>query len=227
MTGLALTKYQVIGNDYFVFEAQDSRQLSDATVARFCDRHYGVGSDGVLIFDRTRMIVRILNPDGSEAETSGNGLRIAAAHAVLEHGLGHTFALETAGRKHGVEILRAAGTHVESEVEMGIPSFTPADLPALAPDGSRRTTIRTPLGEVESILVSVGNPHCVVLGQSASKRRCLELGEYLERLPMFHGGPTSNSSKCSTVDTPGLKSGSEAQDTRSRRDRVLQRSQQR
>src|SRR5260370_15688434 len=90
-----LIKYQTLGNDYLVLDLP--AQLDDvvALLPLLCDRHRGLGSDGLLAFDPSEKSVRIFNPDGSEAAKSGNGLRIAAAHAVLERGSGSQFPFAT------------------------------------------------------------------------------------------------------------------------------------
>lgn len=76
-------KYHALGNNYLVVEGDAWREaLAPAAVRRDCDRHFGVGSDGILVrqVDPASGVysLRILNPDGSEAEKSGNGLRIFA-----------------------------------------------------------------------------------------------------------------------------------------------------
>src|ERR671919_702917 len=86
--GVPFQKGQALGNDYLVVDAADLPwPLTPARAAAFCDRHRGPGSDGVLIADLSgeEIALRILNPDGSEAEKSGNGLRIFAAYL---HGRG-------------------------------------------------------------------------------------------------------------------------------------------
>ena len=83
-----LIKYQALGNDYLVLDLPAPLEEIVERVPELCDRHLGLGSDGLLAFDPEAMTVRIFNPDRSEAQKSGNGLRIAAAHAVLEHGAG-------------------------------------------------------------------------------------------------------------------------------------------
>src|SRR5712692_1670029 len=93
-----LIKYQALGNDYFVLDLPGPLDDVVALLPALCDRHRGLGSDGLLAFDPAAMAVRIFNPDGSEAQKSGNGLRITAAHAVLEHGAGGAFELHTVGR---------------------------------------------------------------------------------------------------------------------------------
>src|ERR1700676_5131200 len=92
-----LTKYQALGNDYLVLDLPGPLDAVVEILPEICDRHRGLGSDGLLAFDPKGMIVRIFNPDRSEAQKSGNGLRIAAAHAVLDHAAGDQFVLGTLG----------------------------------------------------------------------------------------------------------------------------------
>src|ERR1700674_5862985 len=78
-----LIKYQALGNDYLVLDLPARLEEIVELLPQICDRHRGLGSGGLLVFDPRAMTVRIFNPDRSEAQKSGNGLRIAAAHAVL------------------------------------------------------------------------------------------------------------------------------------------------
>ena len=186
MPALRLIKYQALGNDYLVMDLPGDLDAALRVLPRLCDRHLGAGSDGLLAFDPARMSVRIFNPDGSEAQKSGNGLRITAAHAVLEHGAPAAFTLETVGFHNAVRILKASGPEVVSEIDIGAPSFRPADLPPLVADETPgQVTISTPAGDVRAALVSVGNPHCVVFGEEVTPERCAELGPILERHPAF------------------------------------------
>jgi diaminopimelate epimerase len=180
-----LTKYQALGNDYLVLDLPAPLEETVELLPELCDRHRGLGSDGLLAFDPKAMTVRIFNPDRSEAQKSGNGLRIAAAHAVLEHRAGDRFDLRTPGGPNAVHILAHNGAEVTSEVDIGRPSFRAADLPALFDGEPERVHLDTPAGNVEAMLVSVGNPHCVVFGQPVTMERCLELGPQLERHPAF------------------------------------------
>ena len=183
---IELTKYQALGNDYFVLDLPVPLEGVVPRLPTLCDRHLGPGSDGLLAFDPEAMSVRIFNPDGSEAQKSGNGLRITAAHAVLEPSAPDSFELETVGGANAVRIIGRQGPRVVSEVDIGRPSFEPADLPAsLEPGDNGRVRLETPAGAVEAVLVSVGNPHCVILGEPVTKERCLELGPQLERHPAF------------------------------------------
>ena len=100
-----------LGNDYIVIEEADlEHPLSPEAIRRICDRNRGVGSDGILLLVPTRRAdfgLRIFNPDGSEAEKSGNGLRIVAKY-LWDHGRAtiETFTVETKGGV--VEIGRAS-----------------------------------------------------------------------------------------------------------------------
>jgi diaminopimelate epimerase len=180
-----LIKYQALGNDYLILDLPGPLDLLVAHLPTLCDRHRGLGSDGLLAFDHKAMSVRIFNPDRSEAQKSGNGLRIAAAHAVLEHGAGDRFELRTAGGPNPVHVLGQDGAGIVCEVDIGHPSFRAADLPANFEGEPDRVRLDTPAGTVEAMLVSVGNPHCVVFGQPVTRGRCIELGPYLERHPAF------------------------------------------
>ncbi|HEY3194769.1 MAG TPA: diaminopimelate epimerase [Candidatus Dormibacteraeota bacterium] len=180
-----LIKYQALGNDYLVLDLPGPLDEVVARLPTLCDRNFGLGSDGLLAFDPTQMSVRIFNPDGSEAQKSGNGLRITAAHAFLEHGSDESFSLRTRDRTNPVRVLDRNGAEVTSELDIGRPSFRAADLPADFDGEPDRVHLDTPAGSVEAMLVSVGNPHCVVFGEPATKARCLELGPHLEHHPAF------------------------------------------
>jgi diaminopimelate epimerase len=182
---LELIKYQALGNDYLVLDLPGPLDELVDRMPALCDRHRGLGSDGLLAFDPKAMSVRIFNPDGSEAQKSGNGLRITAAHAVLEHGAGDRFELRTTDRANPVRVLQRNGAEIVSELDIGLPSFRAADLPARFDGEPESVQLDTPVGRVEAVLVSVGNPHCVVFGQPVTKERCLELGPHLERHEAF------------------------------------------
>lgn len=180
-----LIKYQALGNDYLVVDLPAPLDGLVRVLPVLCHPHFGLGSDGLLAFDPRELSVRIFNPDSSEAQKSGNGLRIAAAHAVLEHGAGETFALRTVGRANPVRVLAAQGGLVVTELDIGRASFKPADLPANTDGETGRRRIETAAGDVEAVLVSVGNPHAVIFGQPVTPERARELGPHIEGHPMF------------------------------------------
>ena len=193
-----LFKYQALGNDYLVLDLPGPLDEMVALLPSLCDRHLGLGSDGLLAYDPQSMTVRIFNPDRSEAQKSGNGLRITAAHAVLVHGAGERFELRTADRANPVRVLSRDGAEITTELDIGRPSFRAADLPASFDGEPEQVELETPAGRVEAVLVSVGNPHCVVFGQRVTKERCLELGPHLEHHPAFP--ERTNVQLCEVVD---------------------------
>jgi diaminopimelate epimerase len=178
-------KYQALGNDYLVLDLPAPLDDVLRLLPRICHRQLGLGADGLLAFDPAALSVRIFNPDGSEAGSSGNGLRISACHAVLAHAAGERFELLAGGRRNPVRIQSIDGPRVECELDLGAPSFRAADLPALFEGEPESVHLDTPVGSVEAVLVSMGNPHCVVLGEPVTAARCLELGPHLERHQAF------------------------------------------
>jgi diaminopimelate epimerase len=180
-----LIKYQALGNDYLVLDLPGPLEELVQLLPALCHRQFGLGCDGLLAFDPAAMSVRIFNPDGSEAQKSGNGLRITAAHAVLEHAAPDQFEIRTTDRSNAVRVLEVGGPKVSTELDIGKASFRAADLPALVEGEPRRVTIETPAGSVEAVLVSVGNPHAVIFGEQVDARRAVELGPYVERHRLF------------------------------------------
>ena len=180
-----LIKYQALGNDYLVLDLPGPLAELVPLLPVLCHPHYGLGSDGLLAFDPLSLSLRIFNPDASEAQRSGNGLRIAAAHAVLEHGAPQRFTLTTPAGPNPVVVLGRQGAAVTAEVEIGRPSFRAADLPARVEGEPHRVTLETPAGTVQATLVSVGNPHAVVFGETVDARRAVQLGPHVERHALF------------------------------------------
>ncbi|MDB4950549.1 MAG: dapF [Gemmatimonadetes bacterium] len=160
-----------LGNDYIALDLRDLRvYLSPMSIRLLCDRHTGVGADGIL--GRTDSAVaafglRIFNPDGSEAEKSGNGLRIFAAYllGLGEVSVGAPFTVETPGGLVGMTVLSESADGVLMvEAEMGTASFRSTAVGLRGPD---RETDGEPLeleagDRVPIHTVSMGNPHCVV-----------------------------------------------------------------
>src|SRR5260221_8935161 len=185
LSQIDLIKYQALGNDYLMLDLPGPLDELVTLLPVLCDRFRGIGSDGLLAFDPRAMSVRIFNPDGSEAQKSGNGLRITAAHAVLEHGAGERFELRTMDRANAVKVVARDGAEVTSEIDIGRPSFRAADLPARFEGAPDQVTLETPAGTGTAVLVSVGNPHCVVFDEPVTRERCLELGPHIQRHPAF------------------------------------------
>ncbi|HEV8473228.1 MAG TPA: diaminopimelate epimerase [Methylomirabilota bacterium] len=189
---IPFTKGHGLGNDYLVLDRADlAHDLTDAEIVRLCDRNWGIGSDGILLLvptTRADFGLRIFNPDGSEAEKSGNGLRIFAKY-LHDHGRAKTevFSVDTKGGVVECRCHVRAGRVGFVTVEMGRASFRPADMPMTGVDGE---AVRVPLrlGDgttVTATVVSVGNPHCVVFVDQLSEADCKRLGPLLERHPAF------------------------------------------
>jgi diaminopimelate epimerase len=191
----AFFKGHGLGNDYLVVDPGElDFKITPERVRRLCDRHTGVGADGLLVLVPTRRAdfgVRIWNPDGSEAEKSGNGLRIFARflHATKRTRRG-SFSVDTKGGVVGIELaLDERGVASSATVAMGRASFRPADLPcSLAVDELIDEPIRVGSQSLRFTGVSVGNPHCVVFrpkGRDVTHRELVALGGALETHPIF------------------------------------------
>jgi diaminopimelate epimerase len=162
-------KYQALGNDYLVFRENEVGPRPDAGwVRRVCDRHLGVGSDGVLVGTLQEPFrLRIFNPDGSEAEKSGNGLRIFARFLWDEGRVrDESFPVQTLGGR--VEC-RVQGELGSVRVRMGRARFE-----AL---GER---IEVDGEALICSVVDLGNPHCVVERDAVCEADCLRFGPRLE-----------------------------------------------
>ena len=180
-----------LGNDYLVLEeAEVGFPLTLAAIRLLCHRHYGIGSDGVLLLTKSGAAdfgLRIFNPDGSEAEKSGNGIRIFARYlADAGHARADTFTVETKGGVVRAALSREGGRITGITVDMGRASFLSGDIPVCGPS---REVIREPLevdGERLTVTcVSVGNPHCVVLADALDPGRVRLLGPKVEHHPAF------------------------------------------
>ncbi len=184
-------KSHALGNDYIVVDSADLEfPLTAETVRRLCDRHFGVGSDGVLVRVPSRQAdfgLRIYNPDGSEAEKSGNGLRIFAKY-LYEHGHARVprFTVETLGGVVRCDLQVRDGRVVEVTVGMGEATFSSSRIPAAGPPREVVDEAVEVQGEVLRVTaVNVGNPHCVVFTEDLGQVDLLRLGPALECHPLF------------------------------------------
>ncbi len=167
-------KYHGLGNDYLIVDAPEG--LSSDQIAAICQRHFGVGADGVLLRELsvvgTDFAVRIFNPNGGEAEKSGNGLRIFARY-LFDVGLVGTqpFTIATLG---GVVTAQVAADGARVVVEMGRAVSEGRDVVIVA--GDRTFTTQ---------LVNMGNPHCVIFLPQISAELAYHYGPLLETDPYF------------------------------------------
>ena len=167
-----------LGNDYIVIDpANVPFAVTPEAVRLICDRHRGVGSDGILLVSPgggADFGLRIFNPDGSEAEKSGNGVRIFAKF-LRDHGYTDEdrFTLDTPGGRVTCALEHEDGRVARVTVDMGKPRFDALD--SIEVDGRR----------LEVTSVSMGNPHCVVIVPDLTKIDVHALGPKIERHPAF------------------------------------------
>jgi len=184
-----------LGNDYVVMNPKElSFKLTPKNIELICNRNWGLGSDGILALVPSKHAdfgLRIFNPDGSEAEKSGNGLRIFARYL---HATGKTkkkhFTVETKGGLVTIDLhVDRHGDASSVTVEMGHATFVPAALPCtLVADELIQRPIEAAGRSLTFTGVSVGNPHCVVFkqkGDSWSREDLLALGPVLEHHVLF------------------------------------------
>ncbi len=185
-------KYHALGNDYLVLDPRDFPAWSPApTVEQIrvvCHRNFGAGSDGILWgplpTTRAQFGLRIFNPDGSEAEKSGNGLRIFSRY-LYDQKLVSTapFTIDTPGGVVGVTI-QPGGRQLA--VEMGHVSFSSEKIPVV---GSVREVINEKIKvldrEFTFCAATVGNPHCVIPLPEVSAELAHRYGPHLETHPNF------------------------------------------
>jgi len=163
-------KYHALGNDYLVIDPKElSAPLTIDQIKTICHRNFGVGSDGILLgplpSQKAPFGLRIYNPDGSEAEKSGNGLRIFSRY-LWDRELVSTgeFAIETPG---GVVKSTVFDDGKMVRVEMGKVSFDSDKIPVA---GSKREVINEKISvggrEFTFCAATVGNPHCVIVGST-------------------------------------------------------------
>ncbi len=184
-------KSHALGNDYIVLdETQLSRPLTPEAVRRICDVHYGVGSDGILLLtagNGAEFGVRIFNPDGGEAEKSGNGLRILAKF-LYDHGYTNepNFTVSTPGGMVRARLHLDQGRVAAICADMGRATFVSSEIPVAGP---RREVVRESLAVEDRRLtvtaVSVGNPHCVIFTDTLDPDEVRRLGPTIEHHPSF------------------------------------------
>jgi len=183
------TKYHALGNDYIVIHPADLKnEINQDMIRLVCHRNYGVGSDGLLLgpleSQSCDFRLRIFNPDGSEAEKSGNGLRIFA-RSIIDKSLTNefTFTVETLGGAVSCEV-SPDGRSVK--VEMGKVSFDSTIIPVKgAPREVLNETIEIDGHSFKFCAATVGNPHCVVLSNHPTPEEAHHYGPLIEVNPRF------------------------------------------
>jgi diaminopimelate epimerase len=179
-------KWQALGNDYLIVESGELPwELTAARVRRICHPHLGVGSDGILLLSPSPdaehvAALRIFNPDGSEAELSGNGARQAMIYLRRR---GHVdrdeFAILTAA---GPIRARITGRS-SAAIELGQASTSSKDFPSGAPDGRGQLDAGGRSWSFQHI--SIGNPQCAIACEELEELDLSSLGPAIEHHPLF------------------------------------------
>ena len=184
-------KYHGLGNDYIVMDPNKldfNFNPNIESIKLICNRNLGIGSDGILfgpIIKGKSITFRIFNPDGSEAEKSGNGIRIFALYLIdTGYVKENCFDLYTKSGKVTVEVTDLKSNLIK--VTMGKYSFFSKDIPVLLDEGEIINREINLLGKKEIInCINIGNPHCVLIRDNISEMLCRELGPILENHKLF------------------------------------------
>ncbi len=218
---LSFWKYEGTGNDFVVVEREHipSALRSPQALGGLCDRHLGIGADGVLVLSQAPLRMSIVNADGSTAEMCGNGLRCAVLHWLLAHpdkvSAADNFIVETDAGPHSCRVLSARAGSAQIEVEMAPPvtelSRLPVDLDAW-PGASDRSDagklLDVPLALEDHALrlsvVSMGNPHAVTFDVTSEGVRNV-IGPAVENHPAFVEGANVGFAQLSEANTLELR----------------------
>lgn len=188
---MQFTKAHAYGNDFlYILKKDVERAAVDMLARELCDRHTGIGADGLILYEPTAAgaDMRLLNADGSRSEVSGNGVRGLAA--IL---LGHddrpapALTIETEAGPKRLTRTGRTGSRQLFRADMGVPR----DL--------RRVPIEACGESLQIVVMDFGNPQAVVLGPLPDRDRFERLGAALERHPMF---PARTNVEFASVDTP-------------------------
>ena len=177
-------KYHGLGNEYIIIDPNKSKFLiNKKNIELICDRNYGIGSNGVLlgpIIKNNKIAFKIFNTNGSEAEKSGNGIRIFAQY-IYEHGYVKTkqFSLYTKKGKILIQIIEPLQNIIKSNI--GEYSFL-SDKIAINISFKQILNQEIKLLNKKKIsFVSIGNPHCVIIKHNISKEQVKKLGPMIEK----------------------------------------------
>ncbi len=197
MKKIHFTKMQGTGNDYIYVdclqEAVFSLDEAETFSKRFSDRHFGIGSDGLILIkpsQKADFFMDMYNADGSRGKMCGNGIRCVAKY-VFDHGLieKNTFTIETLSGIREVSLELVAGKVQRVTVNMGCPIFTPSEVPVL---WSGKDMINQPVAVNGSLynmtVLSMGNPHGVVYVRDIEKLPLETIGPLFEKHRLFPQG---------------------------------------
>lgn len=207
MAEITLRKYHGLGNDYLIYDPnRNACELQERQVEALCRRNLGVGADGILygpFFDGDKMRVRIFNPDGSEAEKSGNGIRIFSKYLKdMGYVTKESYVLYTKAGETRVTFLNEQGDLMR--VDMGYPQFVAQDIPVVGFEGEIvNEAIFFCDNFYNATCVSLGNPNCVLMLEEVSRKKAMQLGPYVEKSRYFPN--RINMQLCQVLDRENIQ----------------------
>ncbi len=188
---MKFTKMQGIGNDYIYLNCmQDEPANPNALARRISDRHFGVGSDGLVLIcpaEDADFRMRMFNSDGSESEMCGNAARCIGKY-VYERGLTRKtrFLMKTGAGLHTVSLKTEGDRVVSVSVTMGKPRLKPAEIPVKYPgEDARAVPVSLEKETMTAVCVNMGNPHAVFFVEDAASFPVTEIGPQIEHHPLF------------------------------------------
>ena len=207
MAEITLRKYHGLGNDYLIYDPnRNACELQERQVEALCRRNLGVGADGFLygpFFDGDKMRVRIFNPDGSEAEKSGNGIRIFSKYLKdMGYVTEESYVLHTKAGETRVTFLNEQGDLMR--VDMGYPEFVAKEIPVVGFEGEIvNEAIFFGDNFYNATCVSLGNPNCVLMLEEVSQKKAMQLGPYVENSRYFPN--RINMQLCQVLDRENIQ----------------------
>ncbi len=181
-----------LGNEYIILDSNEiDFSLTTEIIQKICNVHYGIGSDGILLkvpSNNADFGLRIFNPDGSEAEKSGNGLRIFSKYLFdYNHTTLDKFTIETPGGLVTSEIIEKKNLKAFMiKVDMGKAVFIAKNIPVIFPkEECFGEELYVEDKKFMIHCVSVGNPHCVILTDTLNDAETRKYGPMIETHPMF------------------------------------------
>lgn len=191
---LDFAKLHGTGNDFILIDARSLDRDWAALARAMCDRHFGVGADGLILAapsTRAPVRMRIFNADGSEAEMSGNGMRCLVKFAVdggIVDAPGDTLDVETGAGIMSVRVTRTGGRVTSVREGMGAPRLDPREIPVSidAPPPLKDVELQVAGQVIKITPVSMGNPHAILFQRGAVAEYPLhQVGPLVERHPLF------------------------------------------
>jgi len=191
LQGLSFIKMVGTGNDFILVDlVRDCLDAPERAAKSLCDRRFGAGADGLILLEKSDeedIRMRMFNPDGSEAEACGNGLRCLVKYAV-DHGHvdGRVVSIDTKAGKRLAETQSEGGVVRRVRVGMGAPILEPGEIPVGAPGpGPAVFPVEAGGSTFEGVAISMGNPHFVIHVDAVDAVDLPAVGPRIEHHPRF------------------------------------------